>query len=51
MDLTLTVPGRRLRTAPNAPPLMVTYRDAGSAASDPPGSFKDHTLVFRLIPQ
>ena len=47
--LTLTVPGRRLRTAPDAPPLEVTYRDDGTAIRL--SVAQDHTLVFRLIPR
>jgi hypothetical protein len=46
--LTLTVPGRRLRTAA-APPLEVTDRDDGTAIRL--SVTQEHTLVFRLIPQ
>ena len=47
--LALTVPGRRLRTAPDAPPLEVTYPDDGTAIRL--SVAQDHTLVFRLIPR
>ncbi len=47
--VTLTVPGRRLRTAPDAPPLEVTDRDDGTAIRL--SVTQDYTFVVRLIPQ
>jgi hypothetical protein len=47
--LTLTVPGRRLRPASDAPLLEVTDRDDGTAIRL--RVTQEHTLVFRLIPQ
>ncbi len=46
--LTLTVPGRRLRTAPDAPSLEVANRNEGTSIRF--SVTQDHTLVFRLIP-
>ena len=47
--VTLTVPGRRLRTAPDSPPLEVTDREEGTAIRL--SVAQNHTLIFRLIPR